>query len=105
MLWLLKQFVSGLSKKNIVRETYDGFVISVREIILGFSVENIHKIIESMVKTKTLIMESKDPEQSTKLPVSYLLLKYTVKLLSSRQLHTREHYKRNSKVQRKLRHR
>ena len=57
-----KQFVSGLSKKNIVRETYDGFVISVREIILGFSVENIHKIIESMVKTKTLIMESKDPE-------------------------------------------
>ena len=46
-------------EENIVRETYDEFVTRVREIMLNFSVPKIYRIIESMDKRISLIMESK----------------------------------------------
>ena len=46
-------------EENIVRETYDEFVTRVRETMLNFSIPKIDRIIESMDKRITLIMESK----------------------------------------------
>ena len=46
-------------EENIVRETYDEFVTRAWETILNFSFPKIDRIIESMNKRKTLIMENK----------------------------------------------
>ena len=46
-------------EENIVRETYDEFVTRVRETMLNFSIPKIDRIIESIDKRITLIMESK----------------------------------------------
>ena len=46
-------------EENIVRETNDEFVTRVRETMLNFSIPKIDRIIDSMDKRITLIMESK----------------------------------------------
>ena len=48
-----------VTEENIVWETYDEFVTRVQETMLNFSIPKIDRIIESMDKRITLIMESK----------------------------------------------
>ena len=47
-----------VTEENIVWETYDEFVTRVQETMLNFSIPKIDRIIESMDKRMTLIMES-----------------------------------------------
>ena len=54
-----KTFRKQVIDKNIFREVYDVFVTRGRETILNFSIPKIDRIIESMDKRITLIMESK----------------------------------------------
>ena len=46
-----------VTEENIVWETYDEFVTRVQETMLNFSIPKIDRIIESMDKRITLIME------------------------------------------------